>query len=52
MRMDGRDRYLLERADPGQQLAGWSGTGMIDDIALDEACRPMATVYTFYKDRV
>ncbi len=38
-----------QRADPGQQSASWSGIGMIDDTALGEACRPMATVYTFIR---
>ena len=38
-----------QRADPGQQPAGWSGMGVIDDTALGEACRPMATVYTFIR---
>ncbi|MCZ6733525.1 MAG: HD-GYP domain-containing protein [Gammaproteobacteria bacterium] len=38
-----------QRLDPGQQPAVWSGMGMIDGTALDEACRPMATVYTFIR---
>jgi HD-GYP domain-containing protein (c-di-GMP phosphodiesterase class II) len=33
--------------DRGQQPTPWSGMEMIDDTALDEACRPIATVYTF-----